>query len=89
MKNTANITIDTLNLKLPPGLGRRANTIARATARQLAQLPIRTSARLGNITAPRVVLQGGETDTVIARRIARAIHRQIKTSRRKGSPHVA
>jgi hypothetical protein len=88
MKKAAHITIDILNIKLPPGFGRRANAIARATARQLAHLPIRASARLATVTAPRIVLQGGETDTVIARRVARAIHRQIKTSHRKGIGHV-
>ena len=89
MKKAAHITIYNLKIKLPPGFGLRANAIARATAQQLAHLPIRASVRLATITAPKVVLQGGETDTVIARRIARAIHRQIKTSRRKGSRHVA
>jgi len=88
MSNNAKISIENLNIKLPPGFGRRADTIARATARQLAQLPIRTSARLASITVPSIVLQGGETDTVIARRVARAIHRQIRTSRRKGIRHV-
>ncbi len=88
MNKPAKLTIDNLNIKLPPGFGRRANAIARATARQLAHIPIRTSARLANIAVPRVVLQGGETDSVIARRVARAIHRQIKTSRRKGTRHV-
>lgn len=88
MNDTAKISIDNLNIKLPPGFGRRADTIARATARQLAQLPIRTNARMASITVPSIVLQGGETDTVIARRVARAIHRQIRTSRRKGIRHV-
>lgn len=88
MSNNAKISIENLNIKLPPGFGRRADTIARATARQLAQLPIRTSARQASITVPSIVLQGGETDTVIARRVARAIHRQIRTSRRKGIRHV-
>ena len=88
MKNTVNITIDNLNIKMPSGFGRRANTIARATARQLSRLPVRHSARLASITAPKVILQGGETDMVIARRIAGAIHRQINISHRKGSRHV-
>ena len=88
MKKAAHFTIDNLNIKLPPGFGQRANAIARATARQLAHLPIRAGARLATITAPKVVLQGGETDAVIARCVARAIHRQIKTSRRKGTRHV-
>ena len=88
MKNSAKITIDNLNIKMPSGFGQRANTIARATARQLSRLPISTSIRLANIATPKVVLQGGETDTVIARRIARAIHRQIITSHRKGIRHV-
>jgi hypothetical protein len=88
MKKTANITIDNLNIKMPSGFGRRANPIARAAARQLSQLPVRHSLRLAKMAIPNVVLQGGETDTVIASRIARAIHRQINISHRKGTRHV-
>jgi hypothetical protein len=88
VNTAAKITIDNLNIKLPPGYERRANAIARATARRLAHLPIRSSVHLASITTPAVALQGGETDTVIARRVARTIHRQIINSNRKGSLHA-
>jgi hypothetical protein len=44
--------------------------------------------RLATLNVPRITLQGGETDAVIARRIASAIHRQIRTSRRKEIRHA-
>jgi hypothetical protein len=88
MNESAKITIANLNIKLPPGFGRRADAIARGAARHLARLPIRTNVQLASLAVPKVSVQGGETDTVIARRIARAIHSQIKTSGRKGIRHA-
>jgi len=88
MNKPAAVAIDSLNIKLPPGFGRRANAIARGTARQLARLPVEDSIQLATLTVPRITIQGGETDTVIARRIARAIHRQIRTSLRKEIRHA-
>jgi len=88
MNKPAAITIDSLNIKLPPGFGRRADAIARGAARQLARLPVRNSVQLASLAVPKVTVQGGETDAVIARRIAQAIHREIQTGRRKESRHA-
>ena len=86
MNKPVTIAIDSLYIKLPSGFGRRADAIARGAVRHLARLPVRTSVHLASLEAPKVSVQGGETDAVIARRIARAIHSQIKTSGRKGGP---
>jgi hypothetical protein len=88
MNKPAIITIDNLNIKLPPGFGRRADAIARGAARQLARLPVRDGVQLAGLTVPKVTVQGGETDAVIAKRIARAIHREIRTGLRKGGRHA-
>jgi hypothetical protein len=88
MNKPAEIVIDNLNIKLPPGFGRRANAIARGAARHLAHQPVRSPLQLSRLAVPRITVHGGETDAVIARRIARDIHRQIKTSLRKGMGHA-
>ncbi len=88
MNKPATITINNLNIKLPPGFGRRADAIARGAARQLARLPVRDGVQLAGLTVPKVTVQGGETDAVIAKRIARAIHREIQTGIQKGSRHA-
>lgn len=88
MNKPATIAIDNLNIKLPRGFGRRADAIARGAARQLARLPVTDSVQLAGLRVPKVTVQGHETDAVIARRIARAIHREIQTSLRKGNRHA-
>lgn len=69
--------IDKLQLQLPGGYERRAAAIARETVRQLGKLSIDCNLRLDTLQVPRLRLQGGETDGLIARRIARAIHGQL------------
>jgi len=56
----------------------------RETARELARLPVIRSATMQDITVPTVVVPGGETDTVIARRIAAAIHGRVNAEARQG-----
>ena len=68
---------DTLNLRLPSGFEGRADAIARETSRQLSKLSMDQNLQLDRLNVPRVRLQGGETNGVIARRIARLIHAQI------------
>ncbi len=73
------LTIDQLNLRLPAGYAERADAIARETARQLARLslPTGTDLNLASTTAPVLRIHGGESDRVIARRIAQGISRQL------------
>ncbi len=73
------LTIDQLNLRLPVGYAERADAIARETARQLARLPLPTGTdlKLASIAAPVLRIHGGESDRVIARRIAQGISRQL------------
>ena len=77
------LTIDRLRLQLPAGFQSRANAIARAVARHLAALPLLSSARVERLAVTGGELQPGETDAVIALRIAGQIHsslrKQLKT----------
>jgi len=83
--------IDSLNLRLPSGFEGRADAIARETSRQLSKLPMGQSMQLERVNIPRLRLQGGETNGVIARRIAQSIHAQISaptvSAGVKGGPH--
>ncbi|MDR4518614.1 MAG: hypothetical protein MRK00_14690 [Nitrosomonas sp.] len=73
-------SIEQLNLRLPPGYERRADAIARDVARQLARLPVAQSFELKTLAVPKVNIFNGETDQVIARRIAQSIHAQLHVS---------
>ncbi len=88
MNSPADIELDTLNLQLPQGFESRAAAIARETARELSRLPLTHSLDLRTLTVPTVHVTGGESDTLIARRIAVAIHRQIATAARQGADHA-
>ena len=79
MSRGAQLNIDTLTLKLPSGMGQRADAIAREAVRQLSRLPVTRDIRLDTLSVPNVRVHGGEANGVIARRIARAIHTQIGT----------
>ncbi|MCB1985618.1 MAG: hypothetical protein H6940_12175 [Burkholderiales bacterium] len=72
--------IEQLNLSLPPGYERRADAIARGVAKQLARMPVAQSFELKALTIPKVNIFNGETDQVIARRIAHSIHAQLHVS---------
>ena len=75
------LNIDRLDLRLPAGYEKRANNIARETARQLSRLPLPSGDhQLASLSPPTLRLAGGETDRVIGRRIAQGISRQLHTS---------
>ena len=76
------LSIDQLNLRLPAGYAHRADAIARETARQLSRLPLPfgADARLDSLGVPPVRIRGGESNRVIARRIAHGIHDQLQQS---------
>lgn len=80
MNHNPQLSIDTLNLRLPNGLEGRANGIARQVATHLSKLPVSQSGTFASLNVPRITLHGGETDGVIARRIAQAIQAQIHRS---------
>jgi hypothetical protein len=73
----ANITIDHLNLRLPNQYATRANAIGRELAKQLGQIDISHSAQIKVLDIPNLTLAGGETNQVIARKIAHGIQQQI------------
>ncbi len=87
MSSQAEIEIHALNLQLPSGFERRAEAIAREMARELSRMPLAHSLELSSMTVPPVNFTGGDTDKVIARRIAGAIHRQIRSMARQGAEH--
>ena len=78
------LLIETLNLRLPSGFEGRADAIARETAHQLARLSMDQSVQLDTVTLPAVRLQGGETNGVIARRIAQSIQARISAPSSSG-----
>ena len=71
------ISIDNLNLRLPPGFESRANNIAQQTAHYLSRYPVMQSVNMDNLEVPGITVQGGEANGVIARRIAQAINHAI------------
>ena len=80
MSHNQQLSIDTLNLRLPNGLEGRANGIVRQVATHLSKLPISQSGAFASINVPTIKLHGGEADGVIARRIAQAIQAQVNRS---------
>lgn len=82
--------IDTLNLHLPPGFADRADRIARQIGNELARFSIDHNVDIPLLQLPAITVHGGESNHVIARRIARAIHRQIShPSTTQGHHHGA
>lgn len=77
--SSADFWIDHLNIRLPQGLEKRAGGIARNLGEQLARLPFSTveNLEIASLAISGITVSGGETDAVIAGRIALAIHQQI------------
>lgn len=80
--------IKDLRILLPEGFAPRAAHIARETARCLAAMPLRVSLHLESLTVPPVTVTHGETDSVIARRLARAIMQQILDQAQRRNGHA-
>ena len=72
------LTIDRLRLQLPAGLRSRAGAIARDVARHLAALPLSSSARVERLAVTVGEPRPGETDAVIASRIAGQLHSSLR-----------
>jgi len=77
--------IDTLNLNLPSGFEGRSNAIAHETVRQLSDLSVAQSQQIATLNVPNIKLYGGEANSVIARRIVRAIQKQINAPQVNGT----
>lgn len=71
------ITIDRLQLTLPPGFETRAGAVARRVAEELAALPAAGPLRRQRLSVPPLALEPSLGDREIARRIAAAIHGQL------------
>jgi hypothetical protein len=84
MMNDPIINIDKVNLSLPPGFELRANNIGRLFAEQLSRLPITTSLSIERLSIPPLHIQPGETDTIIAQRIAHTVHSQLLSPTSRG-----
>ena len=80
MSHNQQLSIDTLNLRLPSGLEGRANGIALQVATHLSKLPLTRAGTFASIDVPTIRLHGGEADGVIAHRIAQAIQAQVHRS---------
>lgn len=76
----SSFSIDTLNLRLPAGYSHRAEFIAREVGQALSRLSAQHDVQLPAVDVPAVQLYGGESDRMIAQRIAQAIHRQVVTA---------
>lgn len=79
MSTDAVIIIHNLNLRLPLGFEKRAASIARNIGRELGYLDIhlQDDQQLANLDIGALQVAGGETNHVIARRIATAIVKQL------------
>ena len=67
-----------MDIRLPRGYRGRAENIGRLTARALASMSLPPGARIERMDLPAVRVNRGETDGVIARRIAGAIGAQLR-----------
>ena len=71
------VNIERMTLALPAHLRSRANTIAHEVARHLARTNVNRSVTLATLSVPPVRANGGESDSIIGRRIASAIGTQV------------
>ncbi|MCB1761059.1 MAG: hypothetical protein KDI68_14910 [Gammaproteobacteria bacterium] len=77
MNGIGRMSIDRFDLRLPAGFESRAEAIARQTLRLLSCTAPAFDGLLPRLDIGQIRLHGGETNDVIARRICRAIEKQI------------
>lgn len=80
----ASVSIQRMDIRLPGSFKHRADGIARRAATELSHMGIERSLRLDRIDLPALRINGGETDAIIAHRIARAIHGHITKNKPGG-----
>ena len=71
------LSIDRLNLQLPPGFEARGEAIARLIGDELSQLPLSGVRQLAHLSLPPQHVHAQASDRQIAGQIARAIHGQL------------
>lgn len=76
MSNT-DLDIEHLNLRLPHQFSHRANGIGREVVKQLANIEVSHSIQIGRLDLPKIQMQGGETNQLIARKIVNSVQKQI------------
>lgn len=79
------INIDKINLSLPPGFELRADNIGRLFANQLSRMPLAASMSIDRLSVPPLNIHPGETDMVIAQRIAHTVHSQLTSQVSRGN----
>jgi hypothetical protein len=77
-------SIDLLNIRLPGSMQARADRIARSTAEALSGLEPGLSVNVRSLDIPAVRVSHGESDTIIARRIASSIHSSLSRTQGNG-----
>lgn len=73
--NHASLTIDKLNIRLPAGFEKRADSIARNLSKQLAKIdiPIEGKRDIASLDIGNFKVHAGEANSLIARRLATSI----------------
>ncbi|GAB1257661.1 hypothetical protein NBRC116494_21630 [Aurantivibrio plasticivorans] len=84
------LLIDSLNIRLPKGYEKRANSIARYVAKHLSGSGLQdiSSLHLESLTIPKLQITDGESNSVIARRVARAVESQIVSASENSAMHT-
>lgn len=82
--SNANISIETINLRLPAGFETRGNAIAREVVKHLSQLPFSHSYSASTLDLPRLHLSGTESNQQVARQIASSFQQQLTQIQRQG-----
>jgi hypothetical protein len=75
--SSTDIDIEHFNLRLPQQLSGRANGIGREVIKQLASINASRSIQFSRLDLPKLTIQGGETNQVIARKIVNSVQQHI------------
>jgi hypothetical protein len=84
MTSQTQITIDAINVQMPDGFEKRAESIMRRAISLLSNMQVPSSITLGQLSISPVRIQGAESNETIARAVANAIHTQIHAVHTKG-----
>lgn len=90
LNTTPLLSIDKLNIRLPVGFEKRADSIARNLAKQLAHINIDISSdrNIASLSLPNLRVSSGEANTVIARRLAQSIATNLHGNQKNSAAGV-